>query len=121
MPLQWHLGPPYRWQNRQLPLPVEIGTKNQNFLENLKSVALFRVINFLQMTVYLSIWHSHCTRARFTVWCDAVMSLQFTHVHSFACRCKLRNWKADCFTVGLYCITIQYHSNKSSKIYFNSR
>ena len=33
--------------------------------------------------------------------CDAVLSLQFTH---FAFGCKLRNLRAVCFTVGLYCV-----------------
>jgi len=35
------------------------------------------------------------------LWCRAVMSLQFTHVPSFACRGRLRT---DCSTVGLYSI-----------------
>jgi len=42
-----------RGENRHLP-PIEIGPKNQNFLENLKSAAQFRLINLsLAMTVYL--------------------------------------------------------------------
>jgi len=36
------------------------------------------------------------------IWCYAVMSLQFTHISSFACRCRLRNLLADCSTVDLY-------------------
>jgi len=36
------------------------------------------------------------------------MSLQFTHVPSFACRGGLRKWRADCSTVGLYCVTITW-------------
>jgi len=45
--------------------PLEIGTKNQKFLENLK---LFRLIHFIAaVTVYLPVWHWHCTRASFTV------------------------------------------------------
>jgi len=47
---------------------LEIATKNQNYLESLTSAAQFRLIDlFLAMTVYLPVWHSHCTRARFTV------------------------------------------------------
>jgi len=38
-----------------------------------------------------------------------MMSLQFAHVCSFACRSRLRNLRADCFTVGLCCITITRH------------
>ena len=41
---------------------LEIVTKNQNFR------AQFRLIDlFLATTVYLPVWQSHCTRARFTV------------------------------------------------------
>jgi len=45
------------------------------------------------MTVVLPIWNSHCTRVRFTVTGYAVMSLQFNHAPSFACRgdCKSRD------------------------------
>ena len=39
-------------------------------------------------------------------WFHAVMSLQFTHVPSFACIGRLRNLRADCSTIGLYCETI---------------
>ena len=41
-------------------------------------------------------------------WCHAVMSLQFTHVPSFSCRDTLRNLRADCSIVGLYCVTITW-------------
>ena len=63
-------------------------TKNQKFLENLKSVSGFRLIDLiLAIKSYLPVWHSHCTRAIFVVlvWCSdklAVYSmstlLQFT-------------------------------------------
>jgi len=36
----------------------------------------------------------------------AVMSLQFTHVRSFACRGKLRNSEANFSAIGLCCVTI---------------
>jgi len=36
------------------------------------------------------------------------MSLQFTHVLSFACRGGLRKSRTDCSTVGLYCVTITW-------------
>ena len=46
---------------------LEIGTKNQNFLENLTSAAPFPLIDlFLAMTVYQPVRNSRCTRARFT-------------------------------------------------------
>jgi len=38
-------------------LPLEIGTKNHNFFENLKLAANFRVIHLIiVMTVYLSVY-----------------------------------------------------------------
>jgi len=40
------------------------------------------------------------------LWCHAVMSLQFTHVPSFACRGGWRKSGADCSTVGLCCVTM---------------
>jgi len=39
-------------------------------------------------------------------WCHAVASLQLTHVHSFACKGRLRNVRPLFSTVGLYCVTI---------------
>jgi len=44
----------HRWGKKGIFLPMEIGSKNQKFLENLKSPALFRSIYlFLAMAVYL--------------------------------------------------------------------
>jgi len=34
-----------------------------------------------------------------------MVSLQFTHVPSLACRGRLRKFGADCSTVGLHCVT----------------
>ena len=59
--------------------PLEIGTKNQKLVENLKSTDLIVAI-----TVYLPVWHLHCTRTRFTVLVSCSAE-QFTHVRSFAC------------------------------------
>jgi len=95
--------------------PLEIETKNENFLEKLKLAAQFRsVYLILEMAVYVPVWHSHCTQARFIVlvlctvmmlWCYAVMSLQVTPVRSYACRGRWSNLRAVCSTVGLYCVT----------------
>ena len=41
-------------------------------------------------------------------WCHAVMSLQFTHIRSFACRNRLRNLRANFFTGSFYCVTITW-------------
>jgi len=44
-------------------------------------------------------------------WCHAMMSLQFAHVRSFACRGRLQNLLADCSTIGLYCVKITRQIN----------
>jgi len=55
-------GRPQGAQNGHLPT-LEIGSKNQNFLENMQSAAQFRLIDLiLAMTVYLPVRHSHCRR-----------------------------------------------------------
>ena len=48
-------------------VPLEIGTMNQKFLENLKSASWFRFDLILAITLCLPVWHSHCTRASFTI------------------------------------------------------
>jgi len=41
---------------------------NQKSLKNLNSAAKFRLIDsFLAMTVYFTVWHSHCTWTTFAV------------------------------------------------------
>jgi len=45
------------------------------------------------------------------------MSLQFTHVSSFACRGELRKSRADCSTVGLYCVTITWQQICKGSLY----
>jgi len=45
------------------------------------------------------------------------MSLQFTHVPSFACRGGLRKSLADCSTVGLYCVTIPWQQIRKGSLY----
>jgi len=57
------------------------------------------------MTVYLPVWYSHCTRSGFTV----LVSYSGERAgRSFVCRGRLRNLRADCSTVGLYCVTITW-------------
>ena len=89
--------------------PLEIGTTRQIYLENLKSEAWFQIVGLiLAMAVYLVVWHSHCTRARFTVLVSC--SGEFA-VHScplFFCSGRLQNWQEYCFIVGLYCVTITW-------------
>jgi len=45
------------------------------------------------------------------------MSLQFTHVPSFACRGGLRKSRADCSTVGLCCVTITWQQICKGSLY----
>jgi len=83
--------------------------KNQKFLGNLKLASWFRLIDsILAITLYLPVWHSHCTRARFTapVWCSDELA-----VHSCPLRLQtqtLRNLRAHCSTVDLCCVTISW-------------
>jgi len=43
--------------------------------------------------------------------------LEFTHVPSFACTGGLRKLRADCSTVGLYCITITWQQIGRNSLY----
>jgi len=45
------------------------------------------------------------------------MSLQFTHVPTFACRGRLRKSRGDCSTVGLYCVTITWQQIFKGSLY----
>jgi len=62
----------------------------------------------LVMTVYLPEWHSHCTKASFTVLVLCSDELQSTHVGSFACWGRLRNLRGDRSAVSLYCVIITW-------------
>jgi len=58
------------------------------------------------MTLYLRVWHSHCTWSRFTVLvsCNDELAV-YAYPLFFACRGRLQNLRADFRTVGLYYIT----------------
>jgi len=65
------------------------------------------------MTVYLRVWHSHCTRARFTVlvfmqWPACSSRMHGTDLRSFDCRGRWSNLRMDCSIVGLYCLSITW-------------
>ena len=80
--------------------PLEIGAKDQKFLENLKWEAYFQLIGvILALTVYLPVWHSHCTRARFTILASCNDEFAFQSCPLFFYRGRLRNWQANCFIV----------------------
>jgi len=51
------------------------------------------------------------------LWYHAVLSLQFTHVPSFVCRGGLRKSRADCYTVGLYYVTITWQQICKGSLY----
>jgi len=92
-----------RGQNGHLP-PLEIGPKNQNFLENMKSASQFRIIDLiLAMTLYLPVRQSHCTRARFTVLVSCSSELAGSNAWP--------NLGADSSAVGLYCVTIHWFTS----------
>ena len=62
-----------------------------------------------------------CPRARETLGtplfcCHVMVRLQFTHILSFACRGSLWNVRANCFTVGLYCVTVTWQQIFKSSI-----
>jgi len=57
------------------------------------------------MTVCLPIWHSQCTRVRFTVLVTCGDELAVHLIRFFACRGRLRNSGANCSTIGLCCVT----------------
>jgi len=54
------------------------------------------------------------------VHCSGVISDELA-VHScwlprsFACRCRLRNLRADCSAIGLYCVTITWQARSLHK------
>jgi len=71
-------------RNEHSPRPRELGLRNKN-LENLASASWFWWIDiFLAITLYLPVWHSHYTRASFTilVWCNDELA-----VHSWPHLC----------------------------------
>jgi len=45
------------------------------------------------------------------------MSLQFTHVPSFACRGGMRKSRADCSAVGLYCVATTWKQICKDSLY----
>jgi len=96
------------WNGHLLHTEIEI--RDQKCLEILKSTASISRITdlILAMTVYLPVWHSHCTSVRFTVLVSC--SDEFA-VHSCSLFClerQVRKLWTDCSTVGVYCVTIPW-------------
>ena len=82
----------YRWasagvgQNGHLP-PWKLGVRTKNLQKTWSQQVNSDLIDLiLAMTVHLPVWHSHCTRARFTVLVLCDSELAFAHVRLFTCR-----------------------------------
>jgi len=85
-------------KNGHLP-PLEIGTKKQKFLENVKSGIqfwLFRLI--LAMTLCLPIWHSHCTRVGVTLSIACSYELAVHSCRLLACRGRLSKLGSELYS-----------------------
>ena len=98
---------------RAFPL-LETELKNRNIVENMKSVAQFRLIGFvLAMTVHLPVRHSHCARARFTVLvsCSRELAVRL-------CSIAWPNLGVDSSAVGLYCVTIPWFTSSYDSRHF---
>jgi len=88
-----------------IPPPLEIETKKQKFLENVKSAVLFWLVGLiLAMTVIYP--YSHCTRVRFIVLVTCSYEFAVHQIRFFACRGRLQN--SNCSTIALYCVTITW-------------
>jgi len=84
---------------------MEIGTKKQKRLKDLKSTSRFRLIGLIiVVTLYFQYGIHTAQKPASLFWCYAVMSLQFTHVYSFLCRLTLWNLGAHYSTVSLSCV-----------------
>ena len=93
---------------------LEIGTKNQNFLENVMSAAPFRLIDlFVAMIVYQPVRHSRCTRARFTVLVSC--SGEELAVHSFPLL-SLQRHVAKLARGLLYCWPLLCNNNMATNL-----
>jgi len=91
---------------------LEIGTKKQKVSDNLKSVSWFRFIDLiLAMTLYLPVWHSHCTRASFTV---PVRCSDELAVHS--CPLRLQTHVAKLASALFYCCPLLRNNSMATNL-----
>ena len=90
---------------------LEIGTKNQNFVANLKSGAQFR-LNWFNSCIDSVFVGMTLTMHKNQVYCPGVVQWwvcsSLISAALAVCRGKLRNLHTDCSTVWLYCITITW-------------
>jgi len=95
--------------------PWKLALRTKYFCKNLKSASSFWLIDLiLEITVFLPVWNSHCTRLRFTVTVSCSGELA---VHSCPYRGGLRKSRADCSAVGLYCVTIPLQQSCRGSLY----
>ena len=108
------------WEAKRAFAPrLEIGIKNQIFLEKLEVGILIPIIDLiLAMTVFLLVWNSHCTRDRFTV---VVLCSDELAVHSCPFLC-LQRWVAKVasgllYCWSFYCVAITWEQIFKSSLY----
>jgi len=87
--------------------PLETGTKKQKFVENLVSSLIpIDSLNSWKWRIICQYDTRSALEPGSLFWCHAVMSLQFTHVHFFACRGRLPK-----LAIGLFCCWVLLRNN----------
>jgi len=76
----------------------------------------WRLLLILEMTVFLPVWNSHCTRVRFTVTVSCSDELA-VHSCPSAYGGGLRKSRADCSAVGVYCVTMPLQQSYRGSLY----
>jgi len=97
--------------------PWKLGLRASYFWKNLKPASSFRLIDLIPAMTIFCRYETHTAQSQVHSLCHAVMSLQFTHVPSFACRGVLRKSRVGCSTVGLYRVTIPWQQTCKSSRY----
>ena len=78
--------------------PLEIGVKNHKFLESLNEQLISDYFILVLQRQFVFVYGTRNVQVPVSQFgCHAVMSLQFTHVHIFACRGRLRRLRVDCY------------------------
>jgi len=85
---------------------LEIGTKNQKFLENLS-----QQLNWLNSCNDSFIFRYDTDPRQepgTLLWYHAILSFQFTHICYIICRGRMRNFSAVSSKIGLHCVTVTW-------------
>jgi len=89
--------------------PLEMGLRIEFFIKpDVSSSIPINVFISYHESIFTAITLNTAQDPGSLFWCQAMMSLQFTHVRSFVCGGRLQKLRADCSTVGLYCVTITW-------------